>query len=77
MTHDAYHATSIDPALPQVLRCVAEALASAGVDGADSGYLNAHGPGTAQCDRAEAEVLDRLLGPDTWLYALKPLVGHC
>jgi len=77
MTHDGYHATSIDPALPQVLRCVAEALAQAGVDGADVGYLNAHGPGTAQCDRAEAAVLDRLLGPDTWLYALKPLVGHC
>ena len=39
-------------------------------------YLNAHGPGTAQCDAAEAEMLDTLL-TDAEVYSLKPMVGHC
>jgi 3-oxoacyl-[acyl-carrier-protein] synthase II len=77
MSHDAYHVTSIDPKLDQVTSCFTDALDNAGVSAADIRYLNAHGPGTAQCDTAEAAVLDDLFGPDTGIYSVKPLTGHC
>jgi 3-oxoacyl-[acyl-carrier-protein] synthase II len=40
-------------------------------------YFNAHGPGTAQCDRAEAALLDQLFPAHTDVYSVKPLTGHC
>lgn len=77
MTHDAHHVTSINPDLEHIDRCFREALDNAGVDASDVRYLNAHGPGTQQCDRAEAAIADGLFGPETALYSVKPLVGHC
>jgi 3-oxoacyl-[acyl-carrier-protein] synthase II len=47
------------------------------VAAADVRYLNAHGPGTQQCDRAEAVVLDRLFPDHANVYSVKPLTGHC
>jgi 3-oxoacyl-[acyl-carrier-protein] synthase II len=76
MTHDAFHVTNVDPGLEQIRHVVQGALDAAGVDGSDVAYLNAHGPGTAQCDAAEAAVSADLL-PNAELYSLKPLVGHC
>ncbi|EHK89245.1 3-oxoacyl-(acyl-carrier-protein) synthase [Saccharomonospora azurea SZMC 14600] len=77
MSHDAFHATSIDPELHQVRRSFAEALSDADVPGTAVGYLNAHGPGTRQCDLAEATIADELFADDAGLYSVKPLVGHC
>ena len=77
MSHDGHHVTSIDPGLSQVITCVEDALATTGVAAADVRYLNAHGPGTQQCDRAEAVVLDRLFPDHTNVYSVKPLTGHC
>jgi 3-oxoacyl-[acyl-carrier-protein] synthase II len=77
MTHDAYHAMSIDPSHEQVRRVFAQALDDAAVAPEEVAYLNAHGPGTRQCDTAEAEVFDELLPDARGLYSLKPLVGHC
>jgi len=77
MSHDAHHVTSINPDLVHIERCFREALDNAGVDAASVRSLNAHGPGTRQCDQAEAAVADRLFGPDAALYSVKPLVGHC
>jgi 3-oxoacyl-[acyl-carrier-protein] synthase II len=77
MSHDAHHVTSIDPELTEVIRCVEEALANSGVPASAVRYFNAHGPGTLQCDRAEATVLDRLFPADTGIYSVKPLTGHC
>ncbi|SDG61177.1 3-oxoacyl-[acyl-carrier-protein] synthase II [Lentzea fradiae] len=77
MSHDAYHVTSIDPQLEQVTACFSDALDNAGVSAADVRYLNAHGPGTAQCDAAEATVLEQLFEPGTGVYSVKPLTGHC
>ena len=37
-----------------------DALAASGVDASRLAYINAHGPGTAQCDAAEARILDEL-----------------
>lgn len=77
MSHDAHHVTSIDPDLAEVLGCFRDALQNAGVRPADVRYLNAHGPGTRQCDRAEAIAFDDLFAPQAELYSIKPLVGHC
>ncbi|GLZ29129.1 3-oxoacyl-ACP synthase [Lentzea sp. NBRC 105346] len=76
MSHDAYHVTSIDPNLSQITACFEDALENARVPASAVRYLNAHGPGTAQCDRAEAAVLDRLF-PETEVYSVKPMTGHC
>ncbi|GAB1646289.1 beta-ketoacyl synthase N-terminal-like domain-containing protein [Krasilnikovia sp. MM14-A1259] len=77
MTHDGHHVTSIEPGLTEVQRCFREALANAGVSPSDVRYLNAHGPGTAQCDRAEGTVLETLFPAEARVYSVKPLVGHC
>nr|WP_269327249.1 hypothetical protein [Kineosporia mesophila] len=77
MTHDAHHVTSIEPELNSVRQCFERALRAGGVRADDVRYLNAHGPGTLQCDSAEATILDEMFTPDTWIYSLKPLLGHC
>jgi 3-oxoacyl-[acyl-carrier-protein] synthase II len=77
MSHDAHHVTSIDPSLTQMIHCMRDALADAKVPASSVRYLNAHGPGTRQCDRAEATVLERLFPEDTSIYSVKPLTGHC
>jgi 3-oxoacyl-[acyl-carrier-protein] synthase II len=77
MTHDAHHVTSVDPARTHVDACVRDALAAARVEPSAVRYLNAHGPGTQQCDAAEAGVLDELFGGAPQLYSVKPLAGHC
>lgn len=77
MTHDGFHVTSIDPELREIRRCFGLALDDAGVDAADVRYLNAHGPGTVQCDAAEAEMLDSMLEAAEGIYSVKPLTGHC
>ncbi|MEB3367615.1 beta-ketoacyl synthase N-terminal-like domain-containing protein [Saccharopolyspora mangrovi] len=77
MSHDAHHVTSIDPGLTGIARCFEEALDNAGVAPSDLRYLNAHGPGTAQCDRAESEIFNSLFPAEAELYSVKPLVGHC
>lgn len=76
LSHDGYHVTNLDPEHAQIRRVVQDALASAGADGREVAYLNAHGPGTVQCDRAEASVAGEFL-PNADLYSLKPLAGHC
>jgi 3-oxoacyl-[acyl-carrier-protein] synthase II len=77
MTHDGHHVTSIDPKLPEVMRCFTEAVDNAGVSASSVRYLNAHGPGTRQCDGAEATVLETLFPGTAQVYSVKPLVGHC
>jgi len=77
MSHDAHHVTSIDPDLTEIHRCFQDALDNAGASPDEVGYLNAHGPGTRQCDAAEASVFDDLLPSTARLYSVKPLAGHC
>ncbi|TNC22868.1 beta-ketoacyl synthase N-terminal-like domain-containing protein [Amycolatopsis alkalitolerans] len=77
MSHDGHHVTSIEPGLEHVRGCFRDALANAGVPASAVRYLNAHGPGTKQCDRAEATMLEELFGSETGIYSMKPLVGHC
>jgi 3-oxoacyl-[acyl-carrier-protein] synthase II len=77
MTHDAHHVIALDPSRDQLRLAVERALTNAGTAAAEVGYVNAHGPGTRECDAAEADVVDDLFGGQTSLYSLKPLLGHC
>jgi 3-oxoacyl-[acyl-carrier-protein] synthase II len=77
ITSDAWSAVSIEPSHEQVLRCNVKALEIAGVDASEIVYVNAHGPGTKQCDAAEADVLDTMFPGAVGIYSVKPLVGHC
>jgi 3-oxoacyl-[acyl-carrier-protein] synthase II len=77
MTHDAFHPITIAPDLIQVRNAFTLALENAGVDAGEVGYVNAHGPGTAQCDAAEAQILDELFPKAHGIYSMKPFTGHC
>jgi 3-oxoacyl-[acyl-carrier-protein] synthase II len=77
MTHDGFHVTSIEPEHREIRHCFQLALDDAGVEASDVRYLNAHGPGTVQCDAAEGEILDTLLEAAEGVYSVKPLTGHC
>jgi 3-oxoacyl-[acyl-carrier-protein] synthase II len=77
MTMDAFSAVSVNPNHREVIRCFRDALEVTGVDASEVAYLNAHGPGTAQCDAAEADVLDTVFPDAHGIFSVKPLVGHC
>ena len=68
------------PGVEGQARVVREALAAAGVTGADVGYVEAHGTGTRLGDAIEATALGEALGPDGPAVALgsvKASIGHC
>ncbi len=77
MTNDGYHAIALAPDNAEIFRCFREAVTNAHIDPSEVAYLNAHGPGTAQCDTAEAKVLDELFPEASGIFSIKPLVGHC
>jgi 3-oxoacyl-[acyl-carrier-protein] synthase II len=77
LTTDAWHLTAPHPDGEGSVRAMAEALERAGVPASAVGYVNAHGTGTLQNDRAEAAALRKLFDPDAVLVsANKSLVGH-
>jgi 3-oxoacyl-[acyl-carrier-protein] synthase II len=77
MSHDAHHAISLAANPTQIERCYRTALANSAVTPEEVVYFNAHGPGTAQCDRAEAALFDALFPRAEGIFSFKPLVGHC
>ncbi|BBZ17662.1 beta-ketoacyl synthase N-terminal-like domain-containing protein [Mycolicibacterium gadium] len=77
MSHDAHHLTSVDPARTYIDQCVRNALSAANTSTDEISYLNAHGPGTQQCDAAEAGIVDEVLHGIPGIYSIKQMVGHC
>lgn len=77
VTHDGAHIISLAPDHEEIFRSFRQALDRAGVAPEEVAYLNAHGPGTAQCDAAEIHVLDELLINAYGIFSMKPLTGHC
>ena len=77
MTMDATSAVAMAPDLDELFRCFREAMADAGARPEEVAYINAHGPGTAQCDAAEARVLDEMFPDAAGIFSVKPLLGHC
>lgn len=74
-THcDGTHMTQPDPA--GQARTMRAALADAGLQPADIGYINAHGTGTQAGDDAEARSVVAVFGPSVPISSTKPLHGH-
>lgn len=74
---DGYHVTAPRPDGSRAAACMARALQRAGMRPADIGYINAHGTGTKDGDRAEAAALRSLFGADCPpVSSTKGLTGH-
>jgi 3-oxoacyl-[acyl-carrier-protein] synthase II len=77
MTTDAHHVTAPHPEGEGMIQAMRQALKDAGLGAADVGYVNAHGTGTPQNDRAEALALRSVFGEGGVLVSsTKSLVGH-
>ena len=77
MTTDAHHVTAPHPEGEGMIHAMEQALADAGLPPSAVGYVNAHGTGTPQNDRAEALALRRVFGEGGVLVSsTKSLVGH-
>ena len=73
---DAHHMSAPDPEGKGAERAIREALARAGIDAADIGYINLHGTATPHNDAMEAAVVERMFGARTPSSSTKPLTGH-
>jgi len=77
LSSDAFHATAPPGDAEGAVRAMREALARAHLTPADIAYVNAHGTGTVQNDRAEAVALEVVFGAGKVLVsATKSLIGH-
>ncbi|MFE2422750.1 amino acid adenylation domain-containing protein [Streptomyces hokutonensis] len=68
------------PGVEGQARVIRDALAAAGVSGADIGFVEAHGTGTRLGDAIEATALAEALGPDgppVAVGSVKASIGHC
>jgi 3-oxoacyl-[acyl-carrier-protein] synthase II len=75
MTSDAAH--FVAPNLDTVTRCIAEAVADAGLPPAEVNAVNAHGTSTRIGDKVEAEALARVFGDRLPpISANKSMTGH-
>ncbi|HSJ26578.1 MAG TPA: beta-ketoacyl-[acyl-carrier-protein] synthase family protein [Acidimicrobiia bacterium] len=76
-TADAHHITAPHPGGDGAERAVRLAIADAGLEPADIGYVNAHGTGTDLNDRTEGEVVARIW-PDAQpaISSIKGTTGH-
>jgi 3-oxoacyl-[acyl-carrier-protein] synthase II len=75
-TFDAHSIMSLAPGGVQIERMLHGALASAGVTANDVDYVNAHGTGTENNDKTEAEVIERVFGRRPLVNSTKSLLGH-
>lgn len=73
---DAHSIMSLAPGGGQIERMIRAALASAGLTPSDVDYVNAHGTGTENNDKTEAEVIERVFGSRPLVNATKSLLGH-
>jgi 3-oxoacyl-[acyl-carrier-protein] synthase II len=78
-TCDAFHRVRPEPTGEEAARAIALALADAGVDQAELGYLSLHGTATELNDRIETKAVKLALGRrahDVPASALKSMIGH-
>ncbi len=80
VTNDAFHMTQPEPSGAAWGRTVRAALADAGLEAAEVGYINGHGTGTEQNDPAECAAYGRVFGerlPRLPVSSVKGALGHC
>ncbi|CAN5234445.1 beta-ketoacyl-ACP synthase II [soil metagenome] len=75
-TGDAYHLTAPHPEGAGAERALRLALADAGVDASEVGYVNAHGTGTDLNDRTEGGVIARVFAEQPPVSSIKGATGH-
>jgi 3-oxoacyl-[acyl-carrier-protein] synthase II len=76
---DTFHRTRSHPNGQAIIRCMAGAIADAGLAPADIGYLNAHGTGTPENDKMEYFGITNVFGPHAEKIAVssnKSMIGH-
>ncbi|WP_051305496.1 beta-ketoacyl-[acyl-carrier-protein] synthase family protein [Desulfogranum mediterraneum] len=73
---DAYHPAAPHPEGDGALRAMEQALADGGLTPAEVDYINLHGTGTPDNDRAEARAIRRLFQPLPPLSSIKGATGH-
>ncbi len=76
---DAYHITAPAPGGAGAAACMWQALADAGIDPAQVGYINAHGTSTPMNDKCEAAAIHTVFGEHTASLAVsstKSMTGH-
>jgi 3-oxoacyl-[acyl-carrier-protein] synthase II len=79
LTADAYHPTSGDPSGRPQARAAANAIAMAGLQPSDIGYVNAHGTGTIGNDPVETRAFRQLFGKQADVIpvsSIKGAIGH-
>jgi len=75
-SNDALHMSAPDPEGNGAAAAMELALADAGLQPADIGYVNAHGTGTLRNDVAESRAIARVLGCTTPVVSTKSYTGH-
>ncbi len=73
---DAYHMSSPHPQGLGARIAMQQALATAGLNPADIGYINLHGTATQSNDAAEAKAVAAVFGSDTPCSSSKGATGH-
>ncbi|NOT55470.1 MAG: beta-ketoacyl-[acyl-carrier-protein] synthase family protein [Deltaproteobacteria bacterium] len=77
ISSDAFHQTSPPADGEGAARAMREALTRAGLTARDVPYVNAHGTGTVQNDKAESSALEQVFGAGNVLVSgTKSLIGH-
>src|SRR5882757_4150040 len=81
VSSDAAHMTEPDPTGENPARAMRMALADAGVDSSEVGYVNAHATSTPLGDASETKVIKKALGeenaPKVGVSSTKGATGHC
>ena len=79
VTDDAFHAVAPDETGRAPARCMANALADAGIPPDEVDYVNAHGTSTPLNDAAETQALKLALGEHAYrvpISSTKSMIGH-
>jgi 3-oxoacyl-[acyl-carrier-protein] synthase II len=79
MTQDAYHMVAPDPEAPAVIYAMQRAVAEAGVNPEQIGYINAHGTSTPLNDKTETVAIKKVFGNHAYklkVSSTKSMTGH-
>lgn len=74
--NDAYHEVSPRPDGEGEIRCMKQAIDTAGLQPDDIGYINAHGTATIKGDEAEVLSISSMFGKNTTVGSTKGATGH-